>query len=133
MITRINTIHFFVLHFHFRNSKLSRTMTYVINKHDEMWSYQFNVGLHYVIASNILVMLPWLLIISEVENRNQPTTLHIFDWKPTKALKGRRDFQKKPEVNRYNELCNPFSRISNSFPRIGQLVLSNWNSFFRIR
>ena len=40
---------------------------------------------------------------------------------------------KKPQVNRYIELCNPFSRISNSFPRNGQLVLSDCNSFPRIR
>ena len=33
----------------------------------------------------------------------------------------------------HKELCNPFSRISNSFPRIGQLVLSDCNSFPRIR
>ena len=32
----------------------------------------------------------------------------------TKALKGHGDFQKKPYINRYIELCNPFSRISNS-------------------
>ena len=30
-------------------------------------------------------------------------------------------------------MCNPFPRISNSFPRIGQLVLSDCNSFPRIR
>ena len=49
-------------------------------------------------------------------------------------------FKKKPYVNRYIELCNPFSRfsnsfprISNSFPRIGQLILSDCNSFPRIR
>ena len=57
-----------------------------------------------------------------------------------KALKGHGDFQKKPQVKRYIELCNPFSRISNSFPRIcysfpriGQLVLSDCNLFPRIR
>ena len=45
----------------------------------------------------------------------------------------------KSGEKRYIELCNPFSRISysfprisNSFPRIGQLVLSDCNSFFRI-
>ena len=41
----------------------------------------------------------------------------------TKVLKGHGNFQKKPLVNRYIELCNPFSRISNSFPRIRQLSL----------
>ena len=50
--------------------------------------------------------------------------------------KGHGDFQKKPKVNCYIELCNPFSWISslfpwisNSFPRIRQLVLSDCNSF----
>ena len=72
----------------------------------------------------------------------------------TKALKGHGNFQKRSKVNRYIELCNPFSWISNSFPwisnsfpgikhsvlsncnsfpRIGQLVLSDCNSFPRIR
>ena len=36
-------------------------------------------------------------------------------------------------VNRFIESYNPLSRISNSFPRIGQLVLSDCNSFPRIR
>ena len=86
----------------------------------------------------------WL---SPIEKRFCPCMIkkinHLYTWiitKPTKALKGHGDFQKKSEVNRYNELCNPFSRISNScprinnsFPRIGQLVPSDCNSFPRIR
>ena len=65
----------------------------------------------------------------------------VFEQINTRALNGHGDFQKKkPEVNRYIELCipisrisNSFLRISNSFPRIGQLVLSDCNTFPRIR
>ena len=48
-------------------------------------------------------------------------------------------FSKKLSVNRYIELCNPFSRFGNSFPRIGnpfpriiQFLLSDCKLFPRI-
>ena len=47
---------------------------------------------------------------------------------------------KKTQLNRYIELCNPFSRIinsfpwiDNSFPRIRQSILSGCNFFHRFR
>ena len=50
---------------------------------------------------------------------------HILNHGTTKALKGHENKKKEPEANRYIELCNPFSWISNSFPRLRQLGLAD--------
>ena len=64
--------------------------------------------------------------------------------KSTRATRGHVDLKKIAKVNRYIQLCNPFSRIlnsnnqlilsdCNSFPRIRQSVLPNCNSFPRFQ
>ena len=88
----------------------------------------------WIVWDAYLILIYFLMLLWELCHlRHHIKSNYYFIYSTTKALKGHGDFQKKPLVNRYIELCNPFSRISNSFPRIGHLVLSDCNSFPRIR